>query len=657
MDDLTRRTALKGGLGAALAVGLSPLLSPTTAAAATANRVRVTTGVAFGSSTLSMPATFPAPGAGNLLLAVAGINGFAGTFIAPSGWRLALQRSGAAVSLMAMYRMATGTESETMFAWGRAASGGSWMVAEYAGVSSSDPLGPIRVPAYSDTARTRVVLDPPAAEANSIVLALFAIDSMNAQTAGDTGGVEFRPTAPGWNWVTTSYSSREGDCPGTALSEYGTPLATGVDLSSSAFRWLRSDQVAAATLQLNSPTPTLVSRWVGAVTGTGATVAVKLADATTARLKVATDPALSADVRYSADSPPDVNGAAKLVIEDLQPGTQYHYGVEVDGALNSVRTGSFRTSPVGGGSFTLAFASCCSKPAADIFTEIRGHDPDLLVHLGDLHYGNIAVNDAAAFRAKYDQALASAHQGPLYANVPTVYTWSDHDFGANGSSVSRPAAQAAYRQCVPSYPLPSATGGIYHSFVYGRVRFVVTDNRSYKSPKSERDTASKTILGAEQKAWFKDVIAQADEPVILWANETPWVGPVIGNSDLWGSYNTERRELADHIRASGKNVAIISGDMHALAADDGTNSPGGIPVFQAACLYGSSSHKGGPYTHGPYPSATGVNTQQYGVMRVVDTGTEISLQFTGYERGRTAHLSYDKTYSATDVVPSAARVT
>jgi alkaline phosphatase D len=289
----------------------------------------------------------------------------------------------------------------------------------------------------------------------------------------------------------------------------------------------------------------------------------------------------------------------------------------MDGVVNTSTVGRFRTSRSEAGSFVFAFASCCNAPDTHTFSEIRSHDPDFFIHLGDLHYGNISVNDPAAYRARYDSALASAHQGVLYANVPTVYTWSDHDFGpsdSNGTSVSKPAAQAAYRQYVPSYALPSPTGGIYQTFSYGRVRFIATDNRSYKSPRSAVDDTNKTMLGAEQKR------------------------------DYWGGYTTERAELASFIAGSDKKLAIVSGDMHALAADDGSNSPGGIPVFHAAALKGNSSHKGGPYTLGPFPSTTGLAVQQYGVMSVLDTGVEIALQFTGYRAGGIAELTYTHTF-------------
>ncbi len=649
MRDLTRRDALRGGLGAGLAVALPTLLPTAPAHGAVASRAGLTTGSTYGAVRTSAPVTFPAPAAGNLLLAVISVDGSAGRFRAPSGWRLVFQRIGTSVSLAALCRVGTGSETAVTFTWTTPSPGGSWVVSEYAGINGTDPLGPLASPAYSDSPRTSMLLNPPAAESASIQLAVFCIDAMDPPTAGGTGA-EFRPTAPGWECITTSYHATQPDCPGTALTEHGTPLATGQDLLRTRFTWRRSDQVIGAVLQLNTgpSAPALVSRWAGAVTPTGATVAVKLANASAARLKVAPDPGLTTGILYSATASPDVNGMAKLVIDGLVPGVRYYYGVEVDGVVDTTKVGRFRTSPAAAASFVFAFASCCNAPDAGAFSEIRGHDPEFFLHLGDLHYGNISVDDPAAYRAAYDRALTSAHQGPLYADVPTVYTWSDHDFGSNGSdstSASKPAAQATYRQYVPSYPLPSTTGGIYQTFSYGRVRFIATDNRSYKSPRATVDDAGKTMLGAEQKQWFKDTISATTEPVIIWINENPWIAPAAQTADWWGGYGTERAELAGFIAATGKRLAIISGDMHALAADDGRNSPGGIPVFQAAALQGTSSHKGGPYSSGPVPSTVGLPVQQYGVMSVVDAGAEIALQFTGYQVGRVAALAYTHTFS------------
>jgi hypothetical protein len=84
-----------------------------------------------------------------------------------------------------------------------------------------------------------------------------------------------------------------------------------------------------------------------------------------------------------------------------------------------------------------------------------------------------------------------------------------------------------------------------------------------------------------------------------------------------------------------------------LAADSGTNAPGGVTVFQASPLDQLSSQKGGPYSVSPYPSATNVQVQQYGRVVVTDTGSQIALAFTGYSANNTSRLTLTKTVTTT----------
>ena len=98
----------------------------------------------------------------------------------------------------------------------------------------------------------------------------------------------------------------------------------------------------------------------------------------------------------------------------------------------------------------------------------------------------------------------------------------------------------------------------------------------------------------------------------------------------------ERAELVaffEEIDITGRMV-ILSGDAHMLAADDGTHSPGGIPVLQAAPLARRGSVKGGPYTHGPFAppvfSMTNTFDGQFGIITVEDEGgSELCLTFSG----------------------------
>ncbi|MEY2880712.1 MAG: hypothetical protein RLZZ15_3092, partial [Verrucomicrobiota bacterium] len=163
-----------------------------------------------------------------------------------------------------------------------------------------------------------------------------------------------------------------------------------------------------------------------------------------------------------------------------------------------------------------------------------------------------------------------------------------------------------------------------------------------------RDTAAKTHLGAAQKAWFKQELLSARDagfPLVLWVCTNPWIGAVTPaeENDNWSAYATERTELANFIRDNRiSNVVLLSGDMHALAYDDGTHSDyasgGGAPltVLHGAALTQTGSIKGGPYTAGPVPG-----NPQYGVLEVFDTGgPSVACRFLGMRAGEGAKLNY-----------------
>lgn len=393
--------------------------------------------------------------------------------------------------------------------------------------------------------------------------------------------------------------------------------------------------------------------WSGAVTDSSATVRAKLtSDGAVARLAVS----LNVDMGAPLYSDPDTadlavnNKVVTLLITGLAADTVYCYMIEIDGVLDAAVQGRFRTFPAQGpASFRFAFASCASTGSSHaVFATIESLDPLFFMHTGDFHYQNIAVNDPAVFRAAYETVLASPRQSSLYRHVPIAYIWDDHDYGPNNSDSTAPgrlAARLTYQEYVPHYPLEAGVGDvpIYQTFTVGRVKFIVTDSRSARSPASATDNAAKTMLGTTQKAWFKQELLDANGvyPLIVWVNSLPWIG--IAGDDGWHLYTNERREIADFIKGNGiRGLCMISGDAHMLAIDDGTHSDyatgGGasFPVMHAAALDRGGSVKGGPYSEGAYPG-----TGQFGLMTVTDTGGPyIDVAWSGRNYRNTEVVSY-----------------
>ena len=321
--------------------------------------------------------------------------------------------------------------------------------------------------------------------------------------------------------------------------------------------------------------------WTGALQPGSIRVAARLTrPSERVRLLLGRDASLSEPIASRFHRAEEATGLAlQIAVNDLEPGTRYFYALEVDGEIDSARRGTFRTPKVGPQTFTFAFGSCARTGSSHpVFKTILRHDPLFLLHLGDLHYRNIEQDDPALFSRAFDTVLRSAGQSRLFRGVPVAYVWDDHDFGPNNSDSTSPgrgAARRTYRRLVPHYPL-AADDAIYQAFTIGRVRFLLTDSRSEKSPRFAPDEAGKTVLGPAQKRWLMDqLLAGRDRyPLIVWVNTMPWIAPKLAGADHWGGYNTERLELARFIESNGiRQLVMLSGDSHMLAIDDGQQQP------------------------------------------------------------------------------------
>jgi phosphodiesterase/alkaline phosphatase D-like protein len=394
-------------------------------------------------------------------------------------------------------------------------------------------------------------------------------------------------------------------------------------------------------LPVPAPAP-VVWVWSGAIDGTSATVVARVRDpAAAVRLAVSTDPGLADPTWVPASvRPADAPELVRFEATDLRPGARYHYAVEVDGALVTARAGRLRTLPEGPVSFSFALGSCAQVGTnGSVLDRIREADPDLLLITGDFAYEDFWTNDRAAFRAMYDAQLTTPAMGALVRAVPVDYVWDDHDFGPNdadSTAASKPAAAVVYRQAVPHPVLAAGPGpeSIEHSFVLGRVRFVVTDSRSRRSPKDDPDDADKTMLGSAQLRWLAGELRAAADAgqVVVLVTSVPWNGAAAVGADDWSGYTTARRQVADLIAGAGltDRLLMVAGDAHMVAIDDGSHTDfsssqaGGFPLLHAAALDRPGSTKAGPYSEGEHPGAG-----QFGLVTVTDTGGAVTLRLSG----------------------------
>lgn len=405
------------------------------------------------------------------------------------------------------------------------------------------------------------------------------------------------------------------------------------------------------------------SVWIGATTNTTARVRARLTSAGSGTLLVADNEAMTGPVSIG----PVASGADNVLTWDatgLSPGTRYWVVVD-DGALNPSFKAQFLTHPAavgepvsyifgaagdagltGDGDEGYITSAVSNSPVFDTM-RVQGAAEQWLwfSHLGDLHYRNIATNTVASFRTAYFENMnygglvnPQARQAEFFRSVASTYVWDDHDFGPNNSdrtSASRPAAQQAYREWVPHYPLADPAG-IYQSWQVGRVLYIASDVRSFRDPNSDPLTPAKTMLGTAQKAWIENLLATTSAEVVVWQSPSRWVG----GSDTWDSFSYERAEMVQMFGDLGwlDRMIFMTADMHSLSICSGPNNPNGrFPMFMFAGLDAGAWSTGVEYDLG---SVAG--RRQYGTMRVRDDGHTIALTGTGYKDGTVlmSHTAY-----------------
>jgi len=248
------------------------------------------------------------------------------------------------------------------------------------------------------------------------------------------------------------------------------------------------------------------------------------------------------------------------------------------------------------------------------------------------------------------------------------YQWTNNEWhhvstgGFNGTSYAAFKAATGLGATdtqfdgVPGAPVILSAGPIYHSFIIGRCRFVLTDLRSNRSPNGNPDNASKTMMGATQLSWFLGELttAKAQGQFVFWFSTVPWIAPVGDNSsDNWGGFTTERQVISNYIEANGlgNSIAIICGDMHSAAIDDGShdryNADGtanGLVVFLPFPENQTTQTYGGVYTQGPITHA-GTRLMGFaGLVNVVDNGQQLAITYQVFnELG--VQLTLQRTYS------------
>jgi alkaline phosphatase D len=362
----------------------------------------------------------------------------------------------------------------------------------------------------------------------------------------------------------------------------------------------------------------------GDATDSAAIFWTKLPDSTSgAFLDVSTDPTFASGVQTVAvTSPGGSGGVVKEEVGSLAAKTTYHYRFR-QGASESV-VGQLTTAPSPGDATQIVRlgwsgdSNAFYRPYTSL-DPLRLLAPDAWFYIGDTIYGDDPAADGVVamtepeYEAKYQVNRADASLRNILAATGTYVQWDDHevrnDFaGAEPVFAARMAAgNTAFRRYMPLREDGGDPMQLYRSFQWGSgAEFFLIDDRQYRSAKytccsdpvesgfvtTDDDStctgglageallpgnaapdfctdtmagASRTILGAAQKAWLENGLLNSTATFKFIMNGPPMTQLLFDPYDRWEAWIAERNEILDFIETNGiKNVVWLSTDLHAV---------------------------------------------------------------------------------------------
>jgi alkaline phosphatase D len=355
-----------------------------------------------------------------------------------------------------------------------------------------------------------------------------------------------------------------------------------------------------------TPTPSALAFTYGVASGDVTDTSVILWTRVDAEAQVTAEVALDEQfdqvvASEKAQAKADNDFTVKAPVGDLDPDESYFYRfLSPDGTASP--TGMFRTAPAEDVDRDVVFAysgdSAAHLKPFTLLTTVSQDDPDFFVYLGDTVIADPEIEGMAPattlpeYRQLYKVNREDEHLLELLAATSTYAQWDDHEVVNDfDSETVDPAMMAAGLQAFLEYmPVRQSVDDpnrLYRSFRWGKdVELFILDERQYRSaeaicyddkgemvqfPTRMGDQAcqeairdpSRTMLGSEQKAWFKQALLDSDAKFKFIVNEVPMSEFLLLPYDRWEGYPAERKELLDFISDNGiKNVIFLTTDLH-----------------------------------------------------------------------------------------------
>jgi alkaline phosphatase D len=383
---------------------------------------------------------------------------------------------------------------------------------------------------------------------------------------------------------------------------------------------------------------------------------------------------------------------ARVQLRGLLPGRRYDATVSFtsdDGAEGQTERVSFSTAPVHAAGQSVVWSGDTCGQGFGINEELGGlttyaavlrTQPDLFVHCGDTIYADLEIpasvqeesghvwrnlvsdgvekvsETLAEFRGRQRYVLQDSNVRALYADVPTVAQWDDHEtcnnwypgetldddrYTERSCDVLAARGRRAWQEYMP-VPVSTfvdrggdgfASGRIYRTVPRGQLLdLFVLDMRSFRGPNDTFHVREQGILGPEQERWLTESVIASTATWKVISADLPISIPSTHDGDLDGPSNGDdgppigrepeiARILSAWKRAGVQNVVFITADVHYTAAHHYSPERAAYADFTPFWEFVS-----GPLSAETFPRKDGQLDQTFGPEVVFSKGNDSPLR-------------------------------
>ena len=244
----------------------------------------------------------------------------------------------------------------------------------------------------------------------------------------------------------------------------------------------------------------------------------------------------------------------QMVLPKLKAEQRYYYCVYLDGKAAQPRPyASFVTAPAEGanGRVRFAFVSCVGNNGfdsagtwGDLATRTNF---DLLLMLGDNHYGN--VTDPKKHLELFSVQRHLSGYADISRRLPQYAIWDNHDYSpepCDKTAKDKARTLQAFKMFWPNPDYGEQDNpGVYFKFTRGGIDFFMTDGRYDRDPNDAPEDGKKSLLGSKQLAWLKRELLASKAPVKVIASGGEF--QTHGQKNSWTSFLRERDDLLQFI--------------------------------------------------------------------------------------------------------------